>query len=102
MDGSRVTADASIDEIRVDDLLGDYPAVQYIPPDGLFPIDILVRLGSAFAYDNIESVPVVAAGVTVEVATPAMLYRMKRDTVRPQDRADAMRLRDRFDLAEEE
>jgi hypothetical protein len=27
-----------------------------------------------------------------------MLYRMKRDTVRPQDRADAARIRSAFDL----
>jgi len=27
-----------------------------------------------------------------------MLYRMKKDTVRPQDRADADRLRSTFDL----
>jgi hypothetical protein len=27
-----------------------------------------------------------------------MLYRMKKDTVRPQDRVDAARIRDAFDL----
>jgi hypothetical protein len=27
-----------------------------------------------------------------------MLYRMKRDTVRPQDRADAQLLKQRFDV----
>jgi len=30
-----------------------------------------------------------------------MLHRMKRSTVRPQDRADASRLRDRFGFEEE-
>jgi hypothetical protein len=30
-----------------------------------------------------------------------MLYRMKRDTVRPQDKLDASALRDRFELEDE-
>ncbi len=29
-----VFADPSIDEITADDLLGDYPAIQYVPPEG--------------------------------------------------------------------
>ena len=37
-------------------------------------------------------------GIAVRVATPRMLYRMKRDTVRPQDRADAQLLKQRFDV----
>jgi hypothetical protein len=37
----------------------------------------------------------------VRVATPEMLYRMKKDTVRPQDRLDAETLRQQFGLAEE-
>ena len=32
----------------------------------------------------------------VRIATPRALYRMKRDTVRPIDRADADALRRRF------
>ena len=39
-------------------------------------------------------------GVPVHVATARMLYEMKRDTVRPQDRADAHALRERFGLEE--
>jgi hypothetical protein len=31
-----------------------------------------------------------------------MLYRMKRDTARPQDRADAARIREAFDLPDED
>jgi len=39
-------------------------------------------------------------GIRVPVATPRMLFRMKRDTVRPQDRADADRLRRQFKIEE--
>ena len=37
-------------------------------------------------------------GIPVCVATPAMLYRMKKATVRWKDRIDAQQLRDRFGL----
>jgi hypothetical protein len=37
-------------------------------------------------------------GLRIKVATPRMLYVMKRDTVREQDRLDARMLRERFDL----
>ena len=37
--------DPHLDEITAEDLLGDYPAVQYVPPEGTFHIDILTRLG---------------------------------------------------------
>ncbi len=33
--------DPHIEEITAEDLLGDYPAVQYVPPDGDLHIDIL-------------------------------------------------------------
>jgi hypothetical protein len=88
--------DASIDEISADDLAGPYPAIQYVPPDGGFHIDILSRLGEAFDYASIEAESRDVNGAPVLVATPHMLYRMKRDTVRMQDRADAERLRHHF------
>jgi hypothetical protein len=40
----------------------------------------------------------VIESVRVRVATPATLYRMKKDTIRPIDRADAQALRRRFNL----
>jgi hypothetical protein len=39
--------------------------------------------------------------VHIRVATPRMLYRMKKDTVRPQDRVDAEALRQHFNLDDE-
>ena len=90
--------DPSVAEITAEDLGGDYPAVQYVPPEGDFWLDILARLGERFRYDELEWQPVEISGVTVRVATPKMLYRMKRDTVRPQDKVDAAELKRRFDL----
>jgi hypothetical protein len=93
--------DPEIDSIRADELAGDYPAIQYVPPTGDFWIDILARLGEAFQFADLESEELVVEGVRVRVATPRTLYRMKKDTVRPQDRLDAQALRERFDLLEE-
>ena len=64
-------------------------------------IDILARLGTAFDFEGIEAENAEVEGIVVPVATPRMLYRMKKDTVRPQDRADAERLRREFHLEDE-
>jgi len=93
--------DPCIDEITAGDLLGEYPAIQYVPPDGAFSLDILTRLGEAFSYGDLESQRLPFEDITVSVASPRTLYRMKRRTVRPRDRDDAMALRRRFGLKEE-
>lgn len=93
--------DSSIDEITSEDLLGDYPAVQYVPPEGTFYVDILTRLEEAFRYEDITSQRLDFGGLAVNVVTPAILYRMKKDTVRPKDWGDAEALRRRFKLEDE-
>ncbi|HXO19573.1 MAG TPA: nucleotidyl transferase AbiEii/AbiGii toxin family protein [Thermoanaerobaculia bacterium] len=93
-----VFADPSIDEISAEELMGDYPAVQYVPPEGIFHLDILTRLGEAFAFRDLEAIRVDFEGQQVSVASPETLYRMKKGTVRPKDWADAEALRRRFNL----
>jgi hypothetical protein len=88
--------DASIEEITAADLAGDYPTVRYGPPHGRFYIDLMSRLGEAFSFDDLEWRAVEVAGTTLHVATPRTLYRMKRDTVRARDRADAEALRELY------
>lgn len=95
---TEVFADPSIEDISASDLAGDYPAVQYVPPAADYWIDVIARLGDAFRFDDVESETLRIGSVTVRVATPSMLYRMKKDTVRPQDRADAQVLKERFNL----
>lgn len=63
-------------------------------------IDLLARLGSAFTFDDAKAQTIQVEGVPVRIATPATLYRMKKDTIRPIDRADAAALREKFNLAE--
>jgi len=93
--------DPCIEEIRAEDLCGDYPAVRYGPPAGDLWLDILTRLGDAVRFEDIEAVVVVAEGTAVRVASPRSLHRMKKGTVRPIDRADAEALRRVFGLADE-
>jgi Nucleotidyl transferase AbiEii toxin, Type IV TA system len=88
--------DPHLAEITAEDLLGDYPAIQYVPPEGTFHVDILTRLGTAFRYEDLASERVDLEGLSVSVVTARTLYEMKRDTVRARDRADAERLRQRY------
>ena len=96
-----VFEDPAIEEISAEDLLGDYPAVQYVPPDGPFHLDILTRLGEAFRWEDLEVERAPFDGALVSVVTPRTLYRMKKDTVRLKDRSDAEALRLRFGLGED-
>jgi hypothetical protein len=89
--------DAAIDEITSADLAGEYPAVRYNAPDG-FGVDMVSRLGSAFTYDDVEHEQKEFGSLRIPVATPAMLYRMKKDTLRWKDKVDAGALRERFGL----
>jgi hypothetical protein len=88
--------DPSIDEIRAQDLLGDYPSVRYYPPTGDLYFDILTRLGEAARYEDVAVEMKVVAGIRVRVATPRALYDLKKGTARALDRQDAEALRQRF------
>ena len=94
--------DPNLDQISAEELAGDYPAVEYVPPHGRYSIDILTRLGEAFRYETLEFEELLLEGVRIRVATPTMLYRMKKGTVRPQDHLDAETLRQEFGLEEED
>ncbi len=89
--------DASIDEIRDADLLGEYPSVRYYPPTGDMFLDVMTRLGEA-TIETVESEIKEIEGIRVCVATPRALYRMKKATIRPLDRRDAAVLAERFGL----
>ena len=94
--------DPDIDQITAEDLCGDYPVVRYGPPEGTLFIDIITRLGEVTQFADLQVEDKLIDGVCVRVATPKTLYRMKKDTVRPIDRADAMALRTAFDLQGED
>jgi hypothetical protein len=94
----RVWDDPCIDEITAEDLCGDFPAIAYGPPDDSLPMDILTRLGEAFSYQDLDAEQAIVEGRQARIATALTLFRMKKDTVRPQDHADAAWLAHRFGL----
>ena len=96
----KVYDDPNIDEISADDLVGEYPAVQYVPPEGDFHVDILTRLGEAFRFEDLEPDETMLDGVKVRLVSPRTLFRMKKDTVRPKDRLDADGLRAKYGFEE--
>lgn len=96
----RVWDDPSIDDIRAEDLAGDYAVVRYGTPDDFY-IDLVARLGEAYTFADIESEWMDREGVRVRIASPRMLYRMKKDTARPIDRADSADLKEKFGIEED-
>ena len=93
--------DPHINEISSSDLLGEYPAVRYVPPTGDLYFDVMTRLGEVASFEAIEAEVKEEEGTHVRVATPAALYRLKKGTVRSQDHVDAAALRERFNLEDE-
>ena len=54
----------------------------------------MTRLGEAFSYGDLEYQILDFSGIKIRIATPKTLFLMKKDTVRPQDKMDAMFLHD--------
>jgi hypothetical protein len=92
-----VWQDPAINEISATELAGEVPVVRYTPTDEI-TVDVIARLGEAFAFDQVEWAEVDLDGMKVRVATPRTLLRMKKDTLRPIDGRDAYELRERFGL----
>lgn len=94
--------DPNINEISSADLLGEYPAVRYVPPTGDLYFDVMTRLGEVAIFETIDAEVKEVDGTKVRVATPTALYRLKKGTVRSQDHADAAALRERFSLKDDD
>jgi hypothetical protein len=92
----KIWNDPHIEEITPEDLLGDYPAVTYGPPEGGFSIDFLTRLGEAYSFDTLRSEVVEYEGMPIRLVTAEQLYEMKRHTVRIKDKADCASLNEKF------
>ena len=92
--------DPAVDEILVEDLAGEYAVVRYGTPDGFY-IDFVSRLDDVFRFEDIEHQAIALGDIHAKVATPRMLYRMKSQTTRPIDGADALDLKAKFHLEDE-
>src|SRR3954449_2309774 len=47
--------DPAINEISSADLLGDYPAVRYVPPTGDLYFDVMTRLDEVASFETIDA-----------------------------------------------
>jgi hypothetical protein len=94
--------DPNIDDISSTDLLGEYPAVRYVPPTGDLYFDVMTRLGEVASFETVDAEVKEVDGTQVRVATPAALYQLKKGTVRALDRTDAAALQQRFGLKDED
>jgi hypothetical protein len=94
--------DPNVEKITTADLLGDYPAVRYFPPSGDLFFDVMVRLGEAASFETVEAQTLDLEGINVRVATPRALYRLKKGTMRALDQQDALALRHKFEIDDED
>lgn len=83
--------DDAIFEITANDL-EEYSVIRYGTPDDFY-IDIIARIGEAFSFKDIEYKVIEIKGVPLKVATPEMLYKMKKNTYREKDQMDLLFLK---------
>lgn len=87
-----VFQDVSLQELTAAEI-DQYPVIRYGAPNG-FVIDVIARIGEMFSFGDIEYEEIEIDGHVLRIATPEMLYRMKQNTVRPQDQLDAAFLKE--------
>jgi predicted nucleotidyltransferase len=79
--------DEAIAEITPSELQ-DYPVIRYGTPQDFY-IDIMARLGEVATYETLQSEWIEYEGIKIRLATPEMLFELKRDTLRDKDKIDA-------------
>ena len=75
--------DNAIDEISLSELEA-YPIIRYGTEDGFY-IDIIVKIGTRFKFDDINFQVKEIEGVKIKVATPETLFALKKDSYREID-----------------
>lgn len=84
--------DESVQEISLTEL-EKYPVIRFGTDEG-FNVDILIKIGNVFSFDDLDFQILDVEGHRIKTATPQTLYKMKRDTVRPEDKADSLFLKE--------
>ncbi len=83
--------DPAINEITLAELQ-QYEVIRYGTP-GHFWIDLMARPSETAAYEDLHYAVMEQEGVKIRVATPETRHRLKYDTLRDKDKADAHFLR---------
>lgn len=87
--------DSNIREITFDELK-KYAVVRYGTAEGFF-IDVMAGIAEVADYDNIASTIIDVDGLEIKIATPEALFELKRNTLRPEDKRDALFLKKLID-----
>jgi predicted nucleotidyltransferase len=88
-------ADPEIDSVSLEDLR-EYAVVRF-GTTANFYIDIVAAIGDMFHYEDLQYELREVDGVSIRIATPETLFKMKKDTVRPEDKRDAWFLAELID-----
>jgi len=85
---SDIYNDDEIKEITYAELQ-KYSVIRYGTPDGFY-LDIMVRIGEAADYYSIKRENKKIEGVVIQLASAESLFKLKKNTVRPEDKRDAL------------
>jgi hypothetical protein len=80
--------DSEINEINFEELK-KYAVIRYGTPDN-FNIDIMAGIGEIANYDNIEFEIKEVDDLKIKLATAGALFKLKKNSMRPQDQSDAV------------
>jgi len=83
--------DPAIDEITYDEM-NTYSVIRYGTSDGFY-LDIMVRIGDVADYSSVEKEIKEIEGVKIYLSTVASLLKLKENTIRPEDKRDAIFLK---------
>lgn len=92
----QVFQDDSIEEITPGEL-DKYPVIRYGTPDDFY-IDIMVRIGEIFAFEDLDYEIIEYQGTKIKIATPDTLFKLKKDTFRERDKIDTLFLKGLIDF----
>lgn len=87
--------DSDIEELTFVELM-KYPVIRYGTPNG-FHIDIMAQMGEIATYEDLEYEIMEVEGQKIKVATAESLLKLKEGTIRPEDKADALFLKQLVD-----
>jgi hypothetical protein len=79
--------DTDIQQITLEELR-KYAVIRYGTPEG-FCIDLMTKIGEVFAYEDIHAESLKLGSISINISTIESLIKMKKDTLRLQDKMDA-------------
>lgn len=80
--------DPAIEEITFEEL-NKYSVIRYGTPDDFY-LDLMARIGKAADFESLDTESKKIEGITINLATAESMLKLKQDTMRPEDKRDAV------------